>query len=794
MTPLTGRAWWLGSGLALALALIANVPTTGDLGLTWDEPAYRHSQELSGQWWERWGSVRTWAEVEDQFDPDVLLYYWPYGRHGINFHPPLAGQLNLLTYALAGGWMKDVPARRLASVLEYSATIALLFGFLASRSGPWAGGVAAGALLFMPRVYGDGHVAATDMPGLLIWSLAAVSAWKGLRDPEARRWRVLVGVLVGLAFVEKMGAVLVVLPIVGWLVAARLPRTIGREGARGDWIDGVLTTTAMLVPLGIAYLEIRRLAPLFPPPSRTNLFLQRPPSTLPGAILLGPLIVWIARRLVGRWAKGTLWAIERPALEIGTAILAIAPAVAWLGNPAWWRETLPRLAHYYALSTDRRGALPDIQILYAGKTYIYSLPWENAWVLLAITVPVSLLAGSVAGLLFALVRSGRDRLPLYFLAHLAILPAMRMLATPAHDGVRLFLPTFFFLAALVGWGTAWVGIGIARLSRSPRIATGLRAILAALVLGPAAWQLIRVHPFELSYYNELIGGPRGAWDVGFELSYWFDAFNDRALADLNARLPLGATVVFPTDKTPPPTFVELQGLGALRPDVRLGDVPPDQFPSMWLLTQDSKASSFTRLLFAMDPWYALRPRQLDGARVAAVMGPEAASRAWALDLLTHRGSDVPPAPEPRAPLPDRLRRVAPWLGRFWGEGLTRAAPPGLNEAIFDWARSDPDGLRAAARTLTATDPGARPDDPGALALRRIMARPDGSAEPFLPRLFRGRPEALCEAIDILIRRPIEIRAVLNRAGYTDPDRIGGPLDRGVRGCGPTPSIGDGPVS
>ena len=27
--------------------------------------------------------------------PQALLYYWPYGRYGINFHPPLAGQLNL---------------------------------------------------------------------------------------------------------------------------------------------------------------------------------------------------------------------------------------------------------------------------------------------------------------------------------------------------------------------------------------------------------------------------------------------------------------------------------------------------------------------------------------------------------------------------------------------------------------------------------------------------------------------------------------------------------------------------
>ena len=80
----------------------------------------------------------------------------------------------------------------------------------------------------------------------------------------------------------------------------------------------------------------------------------------------------------------------------------------------------------------------------------------------------------------------------------------------------------------------------------------LRAVLALLVLGPAAWQLIKVHPFELSYYNELIGGPRGAWQRGFELTYWYDAFNDRTLAELNdpkTGLPRGAVVEMFNERT-----------------------------------------------------------------------------------------------------------------------------------------------------------------------------------------------------------------------------------------------------
>src|SRR5271168_1344148 len=93
---LSGRRWWIATLVVFLLALLALVPTTGDIGLTWDEPSYRYSQLLSEQWWSRLIHEPS-AEL---FDADSLLYYWPYGRFGINFHPPLAGQLNLLTYEL----------------------------------------------------------------------------------------------------------------------------------------------------------------------------------------------------------------------------------------------------------------------------------------------------------------------------------------------------------------------------------------------------------------------------------------------------------------------------------------------------------------------------------------------------------------------------------------------------------------------------------------------------------------------------------------------------------------------
>jgi 4-amino-4-deoxy-L-arabinose transferase-like glycosyltransferase len=804
MTPLTGRRLGLASTLTLLLALAANIPTAGDFGLTYDEPAYRYSQMVSAQWWEQLARARTQAEVAELLQPNTLLYYWPYGRHGINFHPPLAGQLDLLTYAVFGRIMKDIPARRMASIFEFSITITLLFSFLARRFGAWVGGVAAGALLFMPRIYGQAHLAETDTPGLFLWAATTVAFWKGLNEPHARRWRIVVGVLLGLAFVEKMGAVMVLLPVLAWLVFARLPRAVVRPD-RADWVDGLLTTSALLVPLGLAYLEILRLGRAYDvlqlqmgvPPravsaARTNLFRDHPPSAYSGLILAVPLVVWLVRRLLARlFPRSPVWGAERPGLETLWAILAFAPVVGWLGNPAWWRETLPRLAHYYTINANREGVLPRIQILYFGQIYEYSLPWPNAWVLIGITVPATILAASVAGLLWGLSVPRRDRVPLYFLVHLLTLPVVRMFDTAAHDGVRLFLPTFLFVAAFAGWGTVAVADLLTR--HAPVWSTRVRTLLALLVLTPAAWDLVKVHPFELSYYNRIIGGPKGAWRAGFELTYWYDAFDPRALREINALdLPAGTRVAFPNDLSKPMTFEELQALGILRGDIRLGEERTYGIPAMWLLTHDSKAMAFTRLLFAMRPLYERRPKQLDGLRVAAVMGPEAASRALAMQLLT----DAPDPTRPEVPKVPAWVRALPkheaWLGRwFWGEGLTKSRKLTVNEPILAWARTDPDALRSAARSIVNW---ARRDPEGVLAGRSALGGPPFTDHPAAARLFailtrydrersfsanllRTRPEALTEAVEILIRRPDAVRRVLTRAGFTDPSALGGYLDR-----------------
>ncbi|WP_165072504.1 ArnT family glycosyltransferase [Paludisphaera rhizosphaerae] len=777
-TPAETRRWPLAATVAVFIgALAVLVPTTGDFGVTWDEPAYRYSQSISAQWWRQWASVRSWGDVEAQLDADALLYYWPYARFGINFHPPLAGQLSLAASAATGTVMKDYPSRRMASVIEFALTIAIGCHFLARRYGSLVGLTMAGALLFMPRVHGQAHLLDTDIPGLFIWACTALAFWKGLNEPDSRRWRVLVGVLMGLAFLEKMAAVAVLLPLLVWLFASRLPIAFTKRAGKGAWIDAAVTLFPMLIPLGVAFVEIQLLQRRLPPPSQTDLFFQATPKPavfIPGAILAIPLIVWGLRRLLGRLrSKSPIWGVERPGLETFASILAFAPVVGWLGNPAWWRETIVRMTHYYTLSNDRQGALPDILILYAGQIYKFSLPWHNGWVLAAITVPLTILLAGIVGVVWGLRGWRTDRLPLYFLLHMLTLPALRMLHTPAHDGVRLLLPTFFFLAGFAGWGVAWMGAAVARRVRWGGVLT------AAAVLLPALVSLVSIHPYELSYYNILVGGTPGAWRRGFEMTYWYDAFTPAVIRDLNEKLPTGAELDYLSDKTDTSmqVFSDLQALGHLRPDIVLGRRARERFPYVILLSQDSKATAFTRLLFVTKPWYASEPAQIGGLRILTIADPVAVSRAWALNLLLDAPAEHRPPP-PTAP--GWVHDLAPFLKRFWGEGLQLDDPLGVNTKVLEWARNDPEGLKAAARKLIDGKDGEK--DQGVARLSRLLVPvtngvPSPLRTELLEQLRAARPEGLIEAVEIVTAHPDAVAEVITRYPYTDPASLGGYLDR-----------------
>jgi hypothetical protein len=147
---------------------------------------------------------------------------------------------------------------------------------------------------------------------------------------------------------------------------------------------------------------------------------------------------------------------------------------------------------------------------------------------------------------------------------------MLLPGAPHHDGVRQFVVVFPFLGLLAGYGLgrAWASLG-------PRA----RALVFAVAFAPAAVQLAWVHPYELAYYGEAVGGIRGAHRLGFETTYWMDAYTGPVLEWMNRELPRDASVH--GAGSPLPLRLQ-QAYGRLRRDIV---ITGDPAAAEWWLVQ-----------------------------------------------------------------------------------------------------------------------------------------------------------------------------------------------------------------
>jgi 4-amino-4-deoxy-L-arabinose transferase-like glycosyltransferase len=246
--------------------------------------------------------------------------------------------------------------------------------------------------------------------------------------------------------------------------------------------------------------------------------------------------------------------------------------VAWALNPLMWHDPVAETLRLVQDTLARDELLP-INTYYMGKQWGYEVPGRHAIVMTLITVPLSILAlggwGAVASM-----RRWEER-PVGGLCLTQILFFVALMAAPGspnHDGVRLWLPMFPFVALLAGRGFGSL-IRVAR-QRIP----GPKAILASLVLGavffvPPYLQTVRVAPLYLAYYNELIGGAPGAARAGMETTYWLEAVTPAFLQKVCETLPEGARLSAWPNVT---HYKWLQVHGMLREDIIVTDeLPPD---------------------------------------------------------------------------------------------------------------------------------------------------------------------------------------------------------------------------
>lgn len=239
-----------------------------------------------------------------------------------------------------------------------------------------------------------------------------------------------------------------------------------------------------------------------------------------------------------------IWLLLRGAMKVRTlAVLAGgALLVLFVTNPVLWVAPLIGLSDYLSAGLGRHGD-PGAQIttLYFGEIFAYRPPWHYPFVWTAIVVPIPILLAAVVGV----AARERGRLVGLSAVNLAVLYGVLLLpTTPLHDGVRLFLPAFPFLAILAGLGVErFLDRLHSAASRRLGISRNFGAALVFLALfALPALRTVEYHPHQLSYFSALVGGIQGAERRGLEVTSQKEVLSPAVLSELSGRIPPGSVV------------------------------------------------------------------------------------------------------------------------------------------------------------------------------------------------------------------------------------------------------------
>jgi hypothetical protein len=267
------------------------------------------------------------------------------------------------------------------------------------------------------------------------------------------------------------------------------------------------------------------------------------------------------------------WALiyRRRNLILPLASLALlGPVVFVLFQPAMWHHPISACIEYVSRNLSLKNWNP-VSILFLNKIYSASPPWYYAPFIVMVTAPAATLLLFFMGVARSSAGRFKDRLAGSCLIHFLFFMALTMLPNaPVYDGERQFIPAFVFLAVLAGSGFDLVVRSLMRLGRTKKLTSVLVGTAATVLLGVAVCRpLTKIYPFGLEYYNELIGGAKGARERGMETSYWWTALNEQGLRKVSGSVPAGASLGFyPMNHFQWELYREL---GLVREDIALKD-------------------------------------------------------------------------------------------------------------------------------------------------------------------------------------------------------------------------------
>jgi len=244
-----------------------------------------------------------------------------------------------------------------------------------------------------------------------------------------------------------------------------------------------------------------------------------------GFSLYGIVAMVLLMRLIRELRRGDMAKQLAPvkAMLVRAGILIIIPILIFCACWPWlWRSPAYRTWSYLHFF-DSHHLIPTY---YFGTQYLdLAPPWHLPPVLIVLATPILIVLLFLIGL-FSTAFPTKARI--FILANFVLALGVISFSRSKHDGIRLFLPAipFLYLTAGAGLVTTYSYFGKRvqgwkQARHFPLIFSALVIVLLGMTIGHST---VRYHPYQTAYFNEMVGGDRGAVAYGLEYEYWCGSY------------------------------------------------------------------------------------------------------------------------------------------------------------------------------------------------------------------------------------------------------------------------------
>lgn len=401
-----------------------------------------------------------------------------------------------------------VACARIGSAVAFGLLLAAMWWYTSKWHGRAAGFAAAAAVFVTPRLFGHAHIASLETCMNLAY-LLAVFVMADRWGNEDRGWKMEDGASNGTA-----------------LPSALLHPP---SSAAPGWLAAVLAG----IVFGLALL-----------------------TKIQAILLPVPVAIWA----VWNWRRRAVL----PLVIWGTVALVVM-LIGW----SWlWSHPVGRMRIYLSQTTQRI----SLPVWYLGQSVRdREVAWHYPWVMFATTVPFGLLVLGAWGVLSGRrsqkseVRNQRSDRPdaphdprstIHDLPSSILHPRSTLLLAclvfplvvfsiprvAVYDGERLFLVSYPLWCVFAGVGASKLFDVLSSRWNAAKAGCRRAGLVTAIVIVAQGCGLATTAPCWLSHYNVLVGGLRGAEQIGLSTTYWADSFTRSFLREVAAAVPEGSTV------------------------------------------------------------------------------------------------------------------------------------------------------------------------------------------------------------------------------------------------------------